>query len=126
MYMNCPRGKILAWTDDAKGSSIGISEPSARPHRRAVGQIECRTRIQPHRGDDLEARVDSRTQALVLALAARQRNVFGRLRDDARVVVLAQVAEGAPGDPEQEEVEHRQEPELEGDRDRILHAYSSS
>ena len=29
--MNWSRGKILAWTDDAKGSSISMSEPSVRP-----------------------------------------------------------------------------------------------
>src|SRR5437868_3053781 len=40
--------------------------------------------------------------------------------------MLGQVLHRAARDPQQEEVEHREEPELQGNGDRVLHRYSSS
>src|SRR5205823_3321225 len=59
--------------------------------------------------------------------AARHRRRAGPgVDDDAPLLVLRQVAQRAARDPEQEQVEHREEPELQGNGDGVLHNYSSS
>src|SRR5207248_5965465 len=67
-------------------------------------------------------------QVRALAVAARDRDRCGggRLGDHAGLLVRAEVAIRAACHPEQEEVEHREEPELEGNCYWVLHRYSSS
>src|SRR5207248_7086014 len=97
-------------------------------HRRAFGQVEGRPGLEPHRRDHLQAGLDPGAQVRALAVAARDRDRRrgGRLGDHAGLLVLAQVAHRAACHPEQEEVEHREEPELEGNCYWVLHRYSSS
>src|SRR3954453_11820100 len=61
-----------------------------------------------------------------MLLTPRQHTLVVLIRRDTRVVVLCQVAYRAARDPQQEEEEHCEEPELEGYGYGVLHAYSSS
>ena len=112
MYMNWPRGKILAWADDANGSSIGTSAVWRAAERRALADLELRAGREAHRRDDHEPRLDARAQVRARLApptcgGPRRRRLIGTSASAAR-----QVAQRAAHDPEQEQVEHGQEAEL--------------
>src|SRR5881227_4460023 len=82
--------------------------------RRAVCDVECRTRLMAHRGDHLQPRLHTRSRLRRrLAAAGGGRHLLHR----RAALVAPEIASGTAGHPEEKEVEHSQEAELQRDRE---------
>src|SRR5215210_381327 len=90
-------------------------------HRRALADVEGRTRLVAHRGHHVQARAHSRAQVGAAALAPPRAREVHRLGRGSGALVARQVAHGAAHHPQEEEIENGEEAELERDRERFVH-----
>src|SRR5919201_1756427 len=94
--------------------------------RSAMREVECRARLVAHRGHHLQSRLHAGTPLPPSCLSPATRAPRIEVRLAGRLGGAGQVAHRAASDPEQEQVEHDEEGELERDRERLVHRLTPS